>query len=60
MKTLSAFLSIALCCLACAAAAASDADPASFHPAVEQLDNPCIGPFVHAYDGSIVGLAGKN
>lgn len=60
MKTLSAFLSIALCCLVCAAAAASDADPASFHPAVEQLDNPCIGPFVHAYDGSIVGLAGKN
>ncbi len=63
MKNFSAFLASAfpavfLCCFG-AFAAAQD-DPASFHPAVEQLNNPCSGPFVHAYDGSIVGLGGQN
>ena len=58
MKAFFTTLAIVLC-VVCCRAVADDNDPASFHPAVEPLELPCYGPFVHTYDGAIVALNDK-
>ena len=66
MKTFFPFLAAVLCCLplCCCSSAAADEqqeeDTLTYHPGVEPLELPCYGPFVHAYDGAIVGLSGKS
>ena len=58
MKAFFTTLAIVLCVIF-SRAVADDNDPASFHPAVEPLELPCYGPFVHTYDGAIVALNDK-
>ena len=59
MKTFFTPFAVALCAVFCLTAAAADS-PVSYHQAIQPLDLPCYGPFVHTYDGAIVGLAGKS